>query len=109
MGVIYGLSAQPVLPGSEVFWQDFLLKKCAHIGFYLLLFWAWFIAAKKNGWAQTLTTKGWLLLILACFLFALSDEYHQSLVPGRTARIRDVGFDLLGVGLGFLWSYRLIG
>lgn len=29
--------------------------------------------------------------------YAVSDEYHQSFVPGRTASPRDVSFDLAGI------------
>jgi VanZ family protein len=41
-------------------------------------------------------------LILAAtvgILFALSDEYHQTFVPGRGGTLRDVGIDGLGVAL----------
>lgn len=37
---------------------------------------------------------------LACFtillLFSLSDEWHQTFVPGRSGQLSDVGIDLLG-------------
>jgi VanZ family protein len=34
--------------------------------------------------------------------FALSDEYHQSFVLGRTAKLMDVGFDSIGMFLAYL-------
>jgi VanZ family protein len=108
MGVIYGFSAQSVLPGAEVFWQDFLLKKIAHIGCYMVLFWTWFGAFKRNRLLGRAEAWMGVVMIFLCLLFAVSDEYHQSLVPGRTATWRDVGFDMLGVMLAYLWSYRLI-
>jgi len=38
---------------------------------------------------------------LCCvLLFALSDEFHQSFVPGRDARLIDVGIDLMGAEPG---------
>ena len=33
-------------------------------------------------------------------LFAISDEFHQSFVPGRSASLMDIGLDLLGIVLG---------
>ncbi|NVM23269.1 MAG: VanZ family protein [Desulfobacterales bacterium] len=33
-------------------------------------------------------------------LFAVSDEIHQSFIPGRTASCTDVGLDVLGICLG---------
>lgn len=40
-------------------------------------------------------------------LYALSDELHQSFVPGRTARWADVGFDFVGAVLGVITILRL--
>lgn len=36
------------------------------------------------------------------FLYACFDEAHQLLIPGRTANIRDVGIDTIGILLGIL-------
>jgi len=42
--------------------------------------------------------RTFLALILAgLVLFAVSDEFHQSFVPGRSASVMDVGLDLLGI------------
>ncbi len=47
--------------------------------------------------------------LLACFLIAvvysLTDEYHQSFVPGRTASLTDCGIDLIGGAMGILVYY----
>ncbi|TFG90400.1 MAG: VanZ family protein [Syntrophobacterales bacterium] len=40
-------------------------------------------------------------------LYAISDEWHQSFVPGRCASIYDVLFDILGVVLAAV-TYRLV-
>ena len=41
-----------------------------------------------------------------CFLYAITDEFHQGITPGRTPLIQDVFIDALGavfgVGLGTL-------
>lgn len=36
------------------------------------------------------------------FLFALSDEWHQSFVPQRDAQLLDVGWDMLGAAGGLV-------
>ncbi len=109
MMIIFGLSSQPVLPGPDIFWQDFVFKKLAHMSVFALLFWSWFFAFRqleiKTG--QNFNFKWWMILLL-CLFFAFSDEWHQSFVPGRTATLRDVGFDFLGSSLACLWSYRLL-
>lgn len=38
------------------------------------------------------------LAVLACVLYALTDEFHQSFIPGRGASLRDVGLDALAAG-----------
>ena len=45
----------------------------------------------------------WLRIGIAtavCLAFALSDEWHQSFVPGRHFSIGDLGSDALGTALG---------
>src|SRR5207253_11387164 len=46
-----------------------------------------------------------LTLLLACGLFAASDEFHQSFVPSRTASPNDVMIDICGtlIGLSICW------
>lgn len=43
----------------------------------------------------------WLALGL-CILYAASDEFHQSFVPGRGPRVMDIGIDTLGSLVGLL-------
>ncbi|MDY0378561.1 MAG: VanZ family protein, partial [Desulfobacterales bacterium] len=47
------------------------------------------------------------LSVAASVLFGISDEFHQSFVPSRTADIRDLVFDFLGsvVGSGICWLF----
>ena len=44
--------------------------------------------------------KIYLFAILTGMLYAMSDEFHQRFVAGRTSRITDVGIDTLGVITG---------
>ncbi len=43
--------------------------------------------------------KAVLFTALFCFLYALTDEFHQSFVPGRYPDLYDIGADMLGVGV----------
>ena len=40
------------------------------------------------------------IAVAASALFAVSDEYHQAFIPGRTATVRDVVIDLIGAIVG---------
>lgn len=60
------------------------------------------INSKKN------QKKVWIQAFLVCLVYAISDEIHQSTVSGRTATLRDVGYDMLGTSLVFLRKFRYI-
>ena len=40
------------------------------------------------------------LVISLCFIYAITDEFHQSFVPGRAPEVRDVLIDTLGSSVG---------
>ncbi len=76
MAVIFGFSS---IPSQEMpsfgFW-DTLVKKGAHmVGYGMLALSFWYaLRFDKRRW--------WLALLLAV-LYAITDEFHQSFVPGR--------------------------
>ena len=46
------------------------------------------------------------LIIVGVLLFSISDEFLQSFIPGRTASIKDLGLNLIGIILG-IWALNL--
>jgi hypothetical protein len=40
------------------------------------------------------------LVMAVCLVFAVSDEWHQSYVPGRVSSLADLRLDALGIALG---------
>ncbi len=93
MALIFFFSSLPTIKTSKFYWQDFLLKKTAHFVEYTILSFFYFRAF----WGSKFSfKKSAFLSILISFFYALSDEYHQSFVPGREPRIRDVVIDTLG-------------
>ena len=50
------------------------------------------------------------ITILLCFIFAMTDEYHQTFVDGRTGQMMDVMIDTAGACVGTLLfsSYFLV-
>lgn len=93
--VIFFLSSQPHLPGPADQTWDFVIKKLGHITAYAILFGLTFRA-----------TRNVKQSFIFCVLYALSDEYHQSFVPGRTPMLRDVGIDIIGMCLACVFSVR---
>jgi VanZ family protein len=104
--LIFYLSAQPVLPGSSISTTDFIIKKTGHITVYAVLWWLVNYGISKTHPNHTFA-KTWLSLVIV-FLYALSDEFHQSLVPNRHPGLRDVGYDMLGAGIAWLRRHNYI-
>jgi len=104
MGLIFFLSSQPVLPKAPDPLMDFLTKKGAHFSEYFVL--AMLLARAVRG-----ASFGWREMGLAFCLalgYAISDEFHQRFVPGRTPSPWDVAIDATGaaVGLSVLTRFR---
>lgn len=99
MVAIFIFSAQMSLPGAPDDVLDTFLKKFMHAGAYALL-----ARAYRQGLKTTRLSEqqAWLLAWGLAALYALSDELHQSLVPGRNARVADWIIDLCGAGTGLL-------
>ena len=73
---------------------DFRSKKLAHIAEYAILTVFLFNALLVHSSPKASTM---LVVALIATLFACSDEWHQTFVPGREGTVRDVGIDALGV------------
>ena len=98
MAAIFTVSSFPSTSIPNYGVLDFLVKKSGHLLGYTSLAVAYCHALKvkdaRLGWIA------WALVIL----FAISDEFHQSFVPGRTAWFVDVLIDASGGLLGiFAW------
>jgi len=96
MGVIFGFSSQPSHELPNFDWADRLIKKSGHVFEYAVLaFWCLYaLGMGKN--------RRWLAWLLA-ILYAVTDEVHQSFVPGRFPSAWDVLiFDNFGALIG-IW------
>jgi VanZ family protein len=107
--LIFYLSSQSSLQGFELDTLDFVFKKSAHMFVYGVLYWLFYRAAQLvlNKTAQKQHWQ-WSLPLIAIIIYAISDELHQTFVPGRTGTLRDIGYDTLGASIVFLWKYRYI-
>jgi VanZ family protein len=76
MLIIYGFSSIPSREMPQLGQWDYIFKKGAHmLGYALLALAYWYgLGFKAHRW--------WVALTLA-LIYAISDEYHQSFVPGR--------------------------
>jgi hypothetical protein len=75
----------------------FAIVKGWHAAEFAILF--TLIYALLNRFNRSAFSRNLVLASALCLLFAISDEYHQTFVPGRGGTWRDVAIDCLGVGL----------
>jgi len=95
MALIFVLSAQPDLSSGLGAW-DTLLRKLGHVTIYAIL---WLTVARATQWRRPVVAA------VIALLYATSDEFHQSFVPGRHGSPIDVAIDALGIGLAALaWA-----
>jgi VanZ family protein len=91
-GLIFALSSIPDL-GTGLGGWDLVLRKIAHAGEYAVLGALLQRALARPGLAFALGVA-----------YAVSDEIHQSFVPGRQGSPLDVALDAAGVAIGVaLW------
>ncbi len=105
MLVIFILSATPSYDLPDFGGADTLVKKGAHMLGYALLTLAFLRGVMGFSGNRQITWKHACLALILSFLYAMTDEYHQSFVPGRHSRWTDVGIDTIGGSVGLaLWS-----
>jgi VanZ family protein len=104
MGVIYAFSSQPSDELPDFGLYDLLVKKGGHMLGYAIL--AWLFSRSWEGFHFS-PRNVFLLTFFAAVLYAVSDEIHQSFVPGRHPSAVDVVIDGTGAMIG-LWVRKIL-
>jgi len=92
------------LASSSFEFIHFLIRKLAHCteyGIFGLFLYHSFTFRRPESW----NTRSAVSAVVVAGLFSLTDEYHQSFVPGRTASIKDCGLDTFGALLAMALLY----
>ena len=82
-----------------------VIRKIAHfslyalVGFLLMALFSTYNINEKNKIIST---------IIIGAIYAISDEFHQSFIPGRSGQVSDVFLDTLGVTVGGLFIILII-
>jgi len=96
LSLIYYVSSQP-----QVGWATPYPDKLLHVSEYLVL--AVLLArALNNGIRRPVSSAMLLLTWGLCVAYAVTDEIHQTFVPGRSPDPRDALADACGAALGLL-------
>lgn len=100
MGIQLWLSSQSRLPRALAPFAG--ADKVLHGGwFFLLAVLAWRACREGEGWPPA---KRVPLLLAGAALWAVSDEWHQSFVPGRAVEVADLLADVGGAALGLAFA-----
>jgi VanZ family protein len=91
-GLILALSSVPNL--SPPLFEVIGIDKLAHFVEYLVLAYLAFANTGRTRYRYILP------LIL---LFAVADEFHQHFIPGREVALADLGVNLVGILVGWVW------
>ena len=99
----------PMLSQSSVDAVVFYFRKSGHLTEYAVLaLFCWYalrrtVRRDPRPWSWRLAR----LSVALCALYAATDEFHQSFVPTREARVHDVIIDTIGATAGMLLLWLL--
>lgn len=80
------------------------LRKCMHATEYLVLS---LLLIKALNVSKKKISHKYLIVIITCFIYACTDEYHQLFINGRTGQFTDVLIDTFGAIVGII-IYNII-
>ncbi|MGA9532391.1 MAG: VanZ family protein [Anaerolineales bacterium] len=100
MAAIFTFSSMPASRLPFFGDLDFLFKKSGHAIGYAMLGLAYYYALPS----RLRSGYRWAVALLMALLFALSDEFHQSFVKGRTSSLRDVGIDSVSAAVALTFA-----
>lgn len=105
MIVIFFLSSRESTQVSDIYTWNFIFFKSLHVIEYAILYFLLFRATLPANLKNQ--KKARLIAFLIAIIYAASDEIHQTFVPTREGRLRDVGIDTIGMSLMYIYTkYR---
>ena len=103
MALIFVVSGTPREEIPQYGRWDVWIKKGGHVAAYAMLTLLWLRALQSRLPAGTAVG----LALGIALLYAISDEYHQTFVPGRNGTAVDVTVDMVGALLAALIRWRV--
>lgn len=82
----------------DVEYLNFLIRKIAHMSEYFIL--SLLVLNVIIQFKGKIEYKHYIISICFCLMYAITDEFHQTFVPGRTGQALDVLIDTFGAILG---------
>src|SRR5688572_26225630 len=92
MAVIFWLSSMSSDEEAQPVWE-LILRKLGHFGGYAALAALWYWALRRSASIRVAVPTA----VAIGLVYAVSDEYHQTFVPGRFGTPIDVAIDAAGI------------
>ncbi|MBU0579519.1 VanZ family protein [Patescibacteria group bacterium] len=105
-GLIFFLSNQSKLPSAPQPLLDLVFKQTAHVVVYAVLYFLIWRAINITATNKLTRFKLIALPLIITLIYALTDEFHQSFIPGREATWIDIAFDMLGASISHYLTHR---
>jgi len=103
MALIFYFSSRFRVSATGKFLFDFIIFKTLHMIEYAILYFLLFRAFHSISGRRLSFNHKLLFPVFLSIFYALSDEFHQTLVPTREGKIRDVLIDSLGILLMYIY------
>ena len=104
-GIIFKLSSGSVPKASDIYWQDFAVKKIAHIIIYGILAVLIYRALIAGG---TPKKNAVIMAFLLATFYGAADEFHQYFTQGRESKLRDIIFDGIGATASIYFVVKVL-
>lgn len=95
----------PTISPETLMQVHFYVRKAAHVSEYAVLA-ALLYRALVNTILRSRALWSAAVVLFVCGFYAMTDEFHQALVPSRTASARDVVVDSFGALFGLLIIHK---
>jgi VanZ family protein len=103
--LIFNFSAGRVPVASQIYWQDFAVKKTGHVLLFGMLAVLIYRALLGEGLSKK---KAAIWAIVLATFYGATDEYHQMFTQGREARVRDIFIDGFGASIANFIIYYFL-
>jgi len=90
---------------SDIYWQDFIVKKIAHVIIYGILAVLIYRALIVGG---TSKKKAVLMAFSLAAFYGATDEIHQYFIQGRESKLRDVVIDGIGASASLFFTTKVL-
>lgn len=103
MTIIFYLSSRQKINVTKEYIYDFLIFKGIHMLEYAILYFLLFRCFNSLSNKKRSLKKQLFFPLIVAISYAMTDEIHQSFVPTREGRLRDVIIDSFGVILMYIY------